>query len=150
MSDTIKEYKVGDKVWWWHGQIFIHCTITYVDMQWRNKHPDGIIFYDIDEPVGHSLDVDALPETLEEAIGDPEEWEEDDGKGEEPTLDEFRRKAVRFILSTQTDVSADYCKTEKVTDEAVEKAMIEWGYPPKKKGEDWLTAEEALEKVKKG
>src|SRR3990172_13334737 len=147
---STKEYKVGDKIWWHHGDLFIRCTVTRVDDQYRKKDPEnGILFYEIDEPVGHSLGDGELSETLEGAFGSPEDWESEDVEGYEPTLDSVRRNTVRFILSTQTDVSAHYCKIEKVTDLAVEKALVDWGYPPKKRGEDWLTFEEALEKIKK-
>jgi hypothetical protein len=148
MSDD-KEYKVGDRVWWWHGQIFIRCTITRVDRQWRDRHPDGILFYDIDEPVGHSQDAESFTDTLEEAVGPIEDWDSEEiADGEEPTLDIFRRNSVRFILSTQTDVAGRYAKTEMISDEAVEKAIAEWKYPLKQRGEDWLTFEEALERIK--
>ena len=36
-----------------------------------------------------------------------------------------------------------------LSDEEVQKAIADWGYPPKKRDEDWLTFEEALEKIKK-
>ena len=146
---STKEYKVGDKIWWHHGDLFIRCTVTRVDDQWVKKHPEGILFYEIDEPTGHSIDADELAETLEEAIGEPEDWEEVEVHGDsEPTLDAFRRKSVRFILSTHLDGPA-YMKEDRVSDEEVQKAIADWGYPPKKRGEDWLTFEEALGKIKK-
>ena len=148
MTEATKEYKAGDKVWWFNGQIFIRCTITEVDHQWRDQHPDGVLFYNLDEPVGHSLDADELAETLKERFGDAEDWEERDVEGPEPTLENFRCRAVRFILATHLG-SPDYGKTDKVTDEMVDKALLEWKYPPKKQGEDWLTFEEAVEKVKR-
>lgn len=147
MPDT-KTYKVGDRVWWWHGHILIRCTITRVDDQWTKENLEGILFYELDEPTGHSIDADVLHETLKEAVGDLKDWEEVevDDDVEETTLDEFRRKSVRFILSTHLE-GPDYGKTEKVSDAEVDRALVEWGYPPKRHGEDWLTAEEAIEKV---
>jgi hypothetical protein len=39
------EYKCGDEVWTFIGDIVVKCIITEVDDQWRKKHPDGILFY---------------------------------------------------------------------------------------------------------
>lgn len=146
MPETEKKFSVGEQVWWWNYHHLVRCTITRVDDQWVKKHPDGILFYEIDEPTGHSLGTEFLFKTLEEAVGDPGEWEEAE---EEPelTLEELRRRKARFILSTHLE-SPDYGKTEKVTDLAVEKFLVELGYPAKKKGEDWMTFEEAILRVK--
>lgn len=142
-----KEYKIGDKVWWSNGHQIVRCTITGLDDQWRKKHPDGILFYEIDEPVGHSLDIDSFYDTLEEWAGDPADFEEAELEPEKfSSLDAMRRDMVRFILSTRLE-GADYTKSEKISDGEVEKALSEWGYPQKKHGEGWLTHDEAYKQV---
>ena len=142
------EYKVGDRVWWWNAHVFVRCTVTRVDDQWRKKDKDGTLFYEIDEPTGHSLGADELSLTLEEAVGDASQWEEGIGQTPLGTLEEIRKKRVRFILSTHLE-GAYYAKPGNVPDAEVEKALLEWKYPPKKQGEDWLTFEDAVEKVRR-
>lgn len=64
-----REYKAGDTIWFVAGlTLVIRCVIREVDDWARKKHPDGYLFYDIDEPVGHDLDLEEMYDTKEEAI----------------------------------------------------------------------------------
>jgi len=143
MTDEVERiYKVGDKVWWFNGRLLVKCTITEVDDQYRKQHPSGTIFYDLDEPVGHSVANDELYDTLEEAVADYGDDIVDvmdvEGVGERVvTLEQCRINKVRFTLATHL-LGADYGDRSKITDEMVQKALKEWGYPPKKRGEEWF------------
>jgi len=135
-------YKVGDKVWWFNGRLIVKCTITEVDDQYRKSHPSGTIFYGLDEPVGHLVANDELYDTLEEAIAvegdDTRDVIEVPGVGERVvTLEQCRINAARFTLATHL-LGADYGKQAKISDEMVQKALKEWGYPAKKRGEEWF------------
>lgn len=143
MSEEIERiYKVGDKVWWFNGRLLVKCTIVEVDDERRKKNPTATIFYDLDEPVGHFVAADELYDTLEEAIA----VEKDDtvdvievaSVGERVvTLEQCRIDHARFTLATHL-LGADYGNQAKITDEMVQKALKEWGYPPKKRGEEWF------------
>ncbi len=65
-----KEYKKGDKVWYIHGDLLIHCTIRDIEDCFRKKHPDARLFYWLDEPVGHAVGADELYDTFESAKKD--------------------------------------------------------------------------------
>ena len=65
-----QEFSVGDLVWYLiefeNYNLLVRCRITRKDDQFQKKDPAGILFYDIDEPLGHSADPDELGLNLEE------------------------------------------------------------------------------------
>ena len=49
-----REFDEGDMVWIIYPRIAVRCKVTRVDRSYREQHPDGTLFYDVDEPIGHS------------------------------------------------------------------------------------------------
>jgi hypothetical protein len=130
----MKEYKVGDKVWWIPGYrderlIMIASTVTEVDDTFRRAHPDAYLFYWIDEPTGHSLDGDEVFDTREEAEEELinraySSSEIGDELILDTTLEQFREIAKHFIMMTWVRAGI----------------MQEWTvkYPEKTPGTEWL------------
>lgn len=130
------DLKVGDKRWYVPGYsaeslIAIRCTITEVDTTFRDKHPDGVIFYWLDEPVGHAVTEDDLLlgdpalETLmaryQEAQEDSEEDEEEPG---DATLQEFR-DVGEYVIQRSWTYSGEHHPGFKP-------------WPEKEPGKDWV------------
>lgn len=68
-----EELRLGQEVWHipgfrWNSLIAVRCEIVRVDDKFRRQHPSGFLFYDIDEPVGHSFGADELYINKEEAL----------------------------------------------------------------------------------
>lgn len=133
------EFKVGDSVWYVAGYrgdalLAILCKIQEVDDYFRKKHPEAILFYWLDEPIGHSLAADEFFLTREEAeldIQDRAKMEDLEGMDpldENAELDKFRESSLRFILSTWNK--------GKDTEESV-KEMLN-SYPRKERGKQWF------------
>lgn len=129
-----REYSVGDEVWYVpRGRsILIRCKITEVDDQWRKKHPAGILFYDLDEPVGYSLDEQDLAVDRKEG----ESWLKECEYKDSPTLLEFREKTLKGIMKTWGN---DHPHT-------LEEMMA--SYPVKEKGKDWINLNDLNEPAK--
>jgi hypothetical protein len=106
------KYKIGDKVWWVvpNTNLIIRCEITHVDF---TEEEGRLVFYDLDEPVGHSVSEDELFD---------EQFECDyDYKKE--SLESWREGSIKFINSTYT--SQGY-------------APPDWGWlKQKEKDKDW-------------
>src|SRR3989338_4860877 len=112
-----QEFSVGDLVWYLiefeNYNLLVRCRITRKDDQFQKKDPAGILFYDIDEPLGHSADPDELGLNLEE-------WKEILSKeGFEPfpdcpesILENWRSKSVEFLA-----------RQHRVANEAVAEAV---------------------------
>lgn len=47
------EYKKGDTVWTLLGWLLVKCKIIDVNTTYRDTEPGGVLFYTIDEPIGH-------------------------------------------------------------------------------------------------
>lgn len=147
-------FSVDDVVYYIHFPLLIKCKITKVDDYFRKQHPGGNLFYDIDEPVGHSLPDDELTTSFEEARQQLREWFDAELKFaveleqlsettdeirdqlikryKSTTLENDRANAIKFIKSTNN--------ITKLTNE--QKAEFEkfWAsnpYPHKEYGFDW-------------
>lgn len=103
------ELKVGDKRWYIPGYrmeslIAILCTVKEVDMTFREKHPDGVIFYWLDEPVGHAVTEDELhlrDNAMSTLMGRYEdELDEDELVLTNAQLAEFRKQNQKFIADS--------------------------------------------------
>jgi len=125
--DKEKEYKVGDVVWYVaYSGIAIKCTITDVVDQFRKKYgSDGRLFYDLDEPIGHSVGANEVTDSRESV----EEYflscsDEDFGNTRVSSLNEYRE-------TTKRGVEASWGKDK-----------LKWPgwpeYPDKNEGEDWF------------
>jgi len=130
--------QVGQEVWYipQGSLIAIRCKITEIDTQWRERHPEGVLFYWIDEPVGHGLNDDELIETeelakeilQEEAAGCPHiELQRND------SLDNFRQRVAKFIVWTW-----------KLNPEENQRQVQELlaTYPEKQQGVDWFNVKD--------
>lgn len=122
-----KEYEVGDEVWYiaYGINIVIKCKITYVDRQWRDRHYAGILFYDIDEPIGHSLNAEELFDNFDELR---EEIKLIENLSENFSLVDFRKSRLGFITSTWKNTPPE---EKKISDLLLK-------YPEKKYGSDWF------------
>lgn len=107
--------KVGDKRWYIPGYrgpglIAILCTIKEVDTTYRDQHFDGVIFYWLDEPIGHAVTEDALlrgdpaMEVLMNRYDEAQKEAEEYGDSEEgnTTLVEFRDEGEYTIQRSWT------------------------------------------------
>lgn len=114
-------HKVNDKVWYIaRGYLLIiECKIVEVDMQWRNKHPEGIIFYWLDEPIGHEVDDEEIYDTLEEAKFNLKELYEfhlenlDELPNVDEQLDSYRKRKINWIADTWEHLSEAQKEEEK-------------------------------------
>ena len=124
------ELAKGDKVWWIPGHhgtylIAILCTVTKVDRTFRKRSPQGYLFYDLDEPVGHSVRVSDVFFTREEVTKFLKKREKaTGGKAKTRDLATYRRKARKFILSTWGEHG---------------KNAPPWKWPRKKRGVEWFS-----------
>lgn len=62
-----REFDEGDIVWIIYPRIAVRCKVTRVDRSYRKRHPDGTLFYDVDEPIGHSITEGEMFVSREEA-----------------------------------------------------------------------------------
>jgi len=141
------EFKQGDIVWYNTGDHIVKCTITRVDDQWRKKYgKDGVLYYEIDEPVGRSLADYELTYSFDEASADfvktfneYAQMRKEAGKNEmpnpSPTLQESRELSCRGILATHLE-GDDFGKMEKVPQNEIDELMSL--YPPKEYKKDWF------------
>jgi hypothetical protein len=126
--------KVGRAAWFIpDGYLLaVKSKIIEVDTQWKDKHPDGIVFYDIDEPVGHSVNADELL-TKREAraqllfLYENKCYKYEDGPAVE--LDLYRKNRIKFIVSTWN-----------LQKWAVKWEIDKWynSLPPKEYGVEWF------------
>ena len=143
----MSDFKVGDIVWYFANDLLVRCTIVELDDQWRKKHGKaGVLYYVIDEPVGHSVSdfeitydfdaaVEAFRKDYDEHIAELKE------EGMEPVLapslplQESRERTCRCILATHLEED-DYGKTKLVPQEWIDKLMER--YPQKEHNKDWF------------
>ena len=137
------EYKEGDIVWWNGGGLLIRCRIDHVEDEFRKKHPTSYLFYDLDEPVGHSVGGDDITTSFEEACEMflakyEERYDDEDIEDGVPECDlyEMRHTLLHFILSTHLPGS-DWGKKYLITEEMIQERLKE--YPVKERGKDWFT-----------
>lgn len=124
----LSNLSVGDVVWYVPRGIAlaIRCRIVEVDDWARRQHPQGTLFYWIDEPVGHGLCDDEVFSTKEDAL---EFLKAEHGDKPPSTLAAYREQAVKFIVSTHD-------LPENDVNDAVNRLLQ--SYPIKDAGE-WLT-----------
>ena len=99
-----KELKIGDAVWYIpDGYLLaVKCKIIEIDDEFDPV--GGIIFYDIDEPVGHDLYEDELFLTKKAAEAallvkyENRHYKYKDSPAVE--LDLYRKRKIKFIVST--------------------------------------------------
>lgn len=123
-DEEVNEFDQGEIIWFvpQNCRLVIRCTIEEVDDEFRKKHPDSYLFYWVDEPVGHALSEDEICLTKEEA-------EEVAGNGiYSEDLLFWRRKQLKFIISTWKDAPEE--------EKDVEKVLL--NYPEKQEGIDWF------------
>lgn len=143
-----KEYKKGDVVWYLSAFVAVRCTIVEVQDEFRKKHPMGVIYYWLDEPVGHAVDAEELYDTREEAEVALREWimEIPHSAADVYSLDDERRRVGRFLKKTHaiSGLSPERIRAEDA-------AVDEWlkTLPPKERGTDWFCPRD-LEGVKLG
>jgi len=164
-----KEYDVGETVWIVKDWLVIKCTIIAVEDYFRKKDPNAYLFYDVDEPIGHSLPADELFNSKEEAatelvarfIDNLRVFIEDKDKelalgfldNVVTSLKDSRESTIKFIAGTH----AGKFKVEEEDDELVkEKAGYVFEYfenmlREKEKGMDWFNLSDFvdLDAVKK-
>lgn len=115
--------KVGDKRWYvtgYENPLTIKVNIDFIDEY-------GFLWFD-DEPLGHEVAEDELYDNLDDALAEMEyrKSERENGEtGKEFTLEDFRKKIAKFILSTRKD-----------DNRTVEEFLKD--YPEKEKGVDWF------------
>ncbi len=152
-GEELREFDAGEEVWIIYGTVVVKCKITKVDDYFRKQHPDAYLFYDVDEPIGHSLSEDELSETKEEAIEALyerlEEWKNEANHPSfdketrdkiinrfyNDTLDDIRRKTAEFIGTTHEGNKPSETKTpfvQKFADDLLK------NYPKKIEGKDWF------------
>jgi hypothetical protein len=142
-----KEYKVGDKVWYHKGTLLVLCTIVGVDDAFRKKYPKAVLYYWLDEPIGHHVDAEELYSDFKEAKKDlkmfvkntREAFEELGRPFREDSLPLARKQSARFILSTHLK-GKKWGKRELVVRKKMEEFLK--SYPPKKKGVEWFSGKE--------
>lgn len=120
----MKEYSVGDKVWYiprGYG-IIIQCTITEIDDYFRQKDAASYLFYELDEPVGHSVDNSEIFDSLKEARENVE-------FNPNMNIYKYRASRIRFIVSTW-DLSPEQT--------GVEKERLWSLYPEKEYNKEWF------------
>lgn len=151
-DEEVREFDVGEEVWIIFGTVVVKCKITEVDNQFRKQHPSAYLFYDVDEPIGHSLSEDEFAETSDEALKALYErlegWKNNDHPSYSEaarkrvidgfynnTLDDIRRKTAEFIGATHEGNKPTETKTpfvQKFADKLLKK------YPEKIEGKDWF------------
>ena len=115
------EPKLYDSVWIILGRLAIKCKIIKIDDWARKDSPTAYLFYDVDEPVGHSLAEYDLCYSKEEAIkklvkklistvnvvmNEPEEFSDAlDNIYKSDSLEETRKDHIDFIASTRSNKS---------------------------------------------
>jgi hypothetical protein len=135
-----KEYKVGDEVWLVQYPLLIKCEVTRIDDQFVKKYETGgILFYDVDEPIGHSVGADELFDSFEDAKTNLISYEFAEvsfnvaGDAIHTTLTSRRESTIAFIKGTWVGPNTPpevYAKMD---------AEFHIGiYPDKKRGTDWF------------
>jgi len=146
-----REFDAGEEVWIVFGTVVVRCKITEVDDQFRRVHPAGNLFYDVGEPIGHSLSEDELYLTKEEALEALEEeydsWVNNEHDCDKKTceiviarylndtLQDLRRKQAEFIGATHEGNNPKETKTpfvQSFADDLLKR------YPEKIEGKDWF------------
>jgi len=100
------EYEVGEEVWIVRYPLAIKCKITEVNDYFRKQHPAAYLFYDVDEPIGHSLAASELyddEESAKKALLEDHNGEyaaDVDGTAIAITLESRRDSTIAFIKST--------------------------------------------------
>jgi len=138
LSDgTSKEWdertlEVGEQVWIVYGRLVVKCTILVVDDYFRTTGDPGCehayLFYDVDEPIGHSLtESELFVDILQAAESLKRRF---DGELDDPELtdlDKMREMYLRFISGTHGEHAEESYKAMKAD------------LGGKKRGEDWFT-----------
>lgn len=103
------KWKPGDEAWYvpGYGSWLIAIRVRVTDVEWPGgpEEEGGVPFYWVDEPVGYALGDDELFATEREAREALLEMAHDhdakpDGRPEDQTLWEWRRRRMEFIAST--------------------------------------------------
>ncbi len=150
-GSEVREFDAGEEVWIIFGTVVVRCKITEVDDYFRKQHPNAYIFYDLNEPIGHSLSEDELFETKEEALEVLREmlesWKKNEHDVDEETcrfvenrfytdtLENLRRKNTEFIGATHEGNKPTETNTpfvQKFADDLLK------NYPEKIEGKDWF------------
>src|SRR3972149_813669 len=93
---TQPKFHVGDIVWVWFGPLLVKCTIVNMDSASFKHNPMGHIFYDVDEPEGHSFCEDEIFTSMELAIARYPGYFQPRAN---VTLDDCRNEMKKFIAS---------------------------------------------------
>lgn len=143
-----KEYKVGDKVWYHKGTLLVLCTIVEVNDEFRKQYgPKAVLYYWLDEPIGHAVDAEELysdfkeaKKALKEFVKNTKEFYDEEGLPfREHSLPLDRKHSARFILSTHQK-GKKWGQRDLVTKTRCERFLK--AYPPKKKGVEWFSGKE--------
>ncbi len=110
-----KEYKLNDIVYYLpDGYLLaIECKILEIDDYFRQKEPQAYLFYDLDEPVGHSVASYELYDSKEDALNalkkrneqelrdrkDPKCYFKESYNSNQQ-LEEYRKQRINFIVNT--------------------------------------------------
>ncbi|MCI0565131.1 MAG: hypothetical protein MN733_42235 [Nitrososphaera sp.] len=130
--------KLGDKRWIVMGGLAIRCTIMEVNDEFQKLHgPEALLFYGVDEPVGHHLAFDELylnlgevKQVVQDAI------EQDCDIHRDLTLAGWRKDCEAFIASTHNE---PYMSPMEIIPDGMFPT-----YPPKKHGKDWFYLDELI------
>jgi hypothetical protein len=143
MMTRLPELNKGDDAWAVYRGIAIKCKVLDVEDHWAKKHPDGIYFYWLDEPIGHSLPADELFLNREDAkkellrLWDDEDPFDTDEEKEDhlnASLDLWREIGTDFIIKSHEQSNHEHPGWED-------------GFmPPKKPDEDWFNIAMVLQK----
>jgi hypothetical protein len=91
---------VGDKVWFIWCNLAVLGEVVGINDYFRKQDPSGVLFYDLDEPIGHDLSdidlYDSLESLLKENSVEVLEYNEKDST----SLYETRISNINFIVKT--------------------------------------------------
>jgi len=130
---TENTFEAGEQVWIVYGHLIVKCTVVKIDDYFRKQNKDAYLFYDVDEPIGHSL---AEYEMFTDPINAAKQLHRDfpeflkDPDAED--LDTVREDYMKFISGTHGDDAQESYNAMKadLTD--------------KKHLEDWFTYPEFI------
>jgi hypothetical protein len=133
-------FEEGEQVWIVYGRLVVKCTILKVDDYFRTTGTPGcehaFLFYDVDEPIGHSLaEYEMYTNPIEAAKACHRDFPEtlQLSETQNQNLDEVREGYIHFISRT-------HGKHMDESYQAMKAALV-----PKERNKDWFTYNDFIE-----